>query len=276
MADLPATIPPLRVGPYTFRSRLLVGTGKYPDMPTMQAALAESGADVITVAVRRANLAGAQAGKTLYDFIDRARYQLLPNTAGCFTAEDALRTARLGRELGISDMVKLEVLADQQTLLPHPTQTLEATRILAQEGFTVLVYTSDDPVLALELESAGAAAVMPAGAPIGSGQGVLNRNSMEIILERAKRPIIIDAGVGTASDVTIAMELGAAGVLLNTGIAGAQDPVRMARAMRHALEAGYWAAGAGRIARRRYANASSPTTGLIASAHLGGQPGVKG
>jgi thiazole synthase len=166
-------------------------------------------------------------------------------------------------------MVKLEVLADQQTLLPHPVQTLEATRVLAAEGFTVLVYTSDDPVLAKELESAGAAAVMPAGAPIGSGLGVLNRNNMEIILERATVPIIIDAGVGTASDVTIAMELGAAGVLLNTGIAGAADPVRMARAMRHALEAGWWAAGAGRIGKRRYANASSPTVGLIKPAAAG-------
>jgi thiazole synthase len=259
---MPPEIPPLCVGGYTFASRLLVGTGKYPTMPIMQAALMESGCDVVTVAVRRANLTGAGGG-SLLDWIDK-RYQLLPNTAGCFTAEDALRTARLGRELGISDMVKLEVLADAQTLLPHPTQTLEATRILVAEGFTVLVYTSDDPVLALELEAAGAAAVMPAGAPIGSGLGVLNRNSMEIILERAKVPIIIDAGVGTASDVTIAMEMGAAGVLLNTGIALAQDPVRMARAMRHALAAGYWAAGAGRIAKRRYANASSPVTGLIA------------
>ncbi len=267
---LPTQIPPLKVGPYTFKSRLLVGTGKYPDNASMQASLAESGADVVTVAVRRAKLEARGSGGSLLDHIG-SQYQLLPNTAGCFTAEDALRTARLGRELGISDMVKLEVLADQQTLLPHPTQTLEATRILAAEGFTVLVYTSDDPVLALELESAGAAAVMPAGAPIGSGLGVLNRNSMEIIIERAKVPIIIDAGVGTASDVTVAMELGAAGVLLNTGIAGAKDPVRMARAMRHALEAGYWAYGAGRIARRRYANASSPTTGLIAASH--GIPG---
>jgi thiazole synthase len=263
-------IPPLTVGKYTFQSRLLVGTGKYPDMISMQFALKESGCDVVTVAVRRANLTDQGTGKSLLDYIG-PEYQLLPNTAGCFTAEDALRTARLGRELGISDMVKLEVLADQQTLLPHPTQTLEATRVLASEGFTVLVYTSDDPVLALELEAAGAAAVMPAGAPIGSGLGVLNRNSMEIIIERAKVPIIIDAGVGTASDVTIAMELGAAGVLLNTGIAGARDPVRMARAMKHALEAGWWAAGAGRIGRRRYANASSPTTGLIAP--TGGVPG---
>ena len=265
-------IPPLTVGPYTFRSRLLVGTGKYRDNATMTAALTASGADVITVAVRRANLEARGTGGSLLDHL--GGYQLLPNTAGCFTAEDALRTARLGRELGLSDMVKLEVLADQQTLLPHPTQTLAATRILAEEGFTVLVYTSDDPVLALELEQAGAAAVMPAGSPIGSGLGILNRNSLEIILERAKVPIIIDAGVGTASDVTIAMELGAAGVLLNTGIAGAEDPVMMARAMRHALEAGWWAARAGRIGKRRYANASSPTGGLIHASHAAqGIPG---
>ncbi|MHC5068721.1 MAG: thiazole synthase [Planctomycetota bacterium] len=267
-SELPATIPPLEVGPYTFRSRLLVGTGKYPSNESMKACLSESGADVITVAVRRANLEARGSGESLLDHIDPA-YQLLPNTAGCFTAEDALRTARLGRELGISDMVKLEVLADTQTLLPHPTQTLEATRVLVEEGFTVLVYTSDDPVLALELESAGAAAVMPAGAPIGSGQGVLNRNAMEIIIERANVPIIIDAGVGTASDVTVAMELGADGVLLNTGIAHAQDPLRMARAMRHALEAGYWAAHAGRIPRKRYANASSPMAGVITAGPSG-------
>ena len=266
-------IPPLKVGPYTFKSRLLVGTGKYPDNATMKAALTESGADVITVAVRRAKLEARGSGDSLLDHIG-PQYQLLPNTAGCFTKEDALRTARLGRELGISDMVKLEVLADTKTLLPHPTQTLDACRILADEGFTVLVYTSDDPVLALELESAGAAAVMPAGAPIGSGLGILNRNSLEIILERAKVPIIIDAGVGTASDVTVAMELGAAGVLLNTGIAGAKDPVAMARAMRHGLEAGWWAAQAGRIGKCRYANASSPITGLITpSLHAQGIPG---
>jgi thiazole synthase len=269
---LPAEIPPLRVGRFTFASRLLVGTGKYPTMEVMKHALDESGCDVVTVAVRRANLSDRGRGESLLDWID-PRYQLLPNTAGCFTAEDALRTARLGRELGISDMVKLEVLADERTLLPHPVQTLEATRILAAEGFTVLVYTSDDPVLALELESAGASAVMPAGAPIGSGLGVLNRNSMEIIIERAKVPIIIDAGVGTASDVTIAMEMGAAGVLLNSGIAMAQHPVRMARSMRHALAAGYWAAGAGRIAKRRYAQASSPVTGRIAAQ---GEPAATG
>jgi thiazole synthase len=269
---LPSAIPPLTVGPYTFKSRLLVGTGKYVDNATMQAALAESGADVVTVAVRRANVDARGSGGSLLDHLPKG-LQLLPNTAGCFNAEDALRTARLGRELGLSDMVKLEVLADTKTLLPHPVQTLEATRILAAEGFTVLVYTSDDPVLAKELESAGAAAVMPAGSPIGSGQGILNRNSLEIILERADVPIIIDAGVGTASDVAIAMELGAAGVLLNTGIASAKDPVRMARAMRHAREAGDWAAGAGRIDRRRYANASSPLGGMIASIHAQGIPG---
>jgi thiazole synthase len=265
-------IPALQVGSYHFASRLLVGTGKYSSMTLMRDALAASGCDVVTVAVRRLSLAQspgiasatAAAGGSLLDHLDK-RYQLLPNTAGCFNAEDALRTARLGRELGISDMVKLEVLADTRTLLPHPLQTLEATRILVKEGFTVLVYTSDDPVLALELESAGAHAVMPAGSPIGSGLGIVNRNNMEIILERAKVPIIIDAGVGTASDVAIAMELGAAGVLLNTGISGAQDPVRMAHAMRHALISGYWASGAGRIAKRRYANASSPMSGLIAA-----------
>ena len=260
--SIETAIPPLQVGPYSFKSRLLVGTGKYPDMPCMEQSLAASGADVITVAVRRANLEQAGSGDSLIDHIGD-HYQLLPNTAGCFTKEDALRTARLGRELGISDMVKLEVLADTKTLLPHPVQTLEACKELADEGFTVLVYTSDDPVLAKELEAAGAAAVMPAGAPIGSGQGVINRNSMEIIIERAEVPIIIDAGVGTASDVTIAMELGADGVLLNTGIAHAQDPVQMATAMRHALLAGYFAAHAGRIPKKRYANASSPMSGLL-------------
>jgi thiazole synthase len=258
------TIPPLEVGPFTFQSRLLVGTGKYPNNECMQQALAASGADVITVAVRRANLDQRGSGGSLLDHIDK-KYQLLPNTAGCFNAEDALRTARLGRELGISDMVKLEVLADTDTLLPHPVQTLEATRTLVEEGFTVLVYTSDDPVLAQEIQAAGAHAVMPAGAPIGSGQGILNRNNMQIIRERLTVPLIIDAGVGTASDVTVAMELGADGVLLNTGIAHAQDSVAMAHAMRQALNAGYWAARAGRIPKKLYANASSPTSGLIAA-----------
>jgi len=275
MSSLTATessIPPLDVGSYRFHSRLLLGTGKYPDNESMAAALSESGCDVVTVAVRRANLDARGSGDSLLDHIGSG-YQLLPNTAGCFSVEDALRTARLGRELGISDMVKLEVLADQQTLLPHPTQTLEATRVLVEEGFTVLVYTSDDPVLAQELEAAGAAAVMPAGSPIGSGQGVLNGNSLSIIIERASVPIIVDAGVGTASDVSIAMELGADGVLLNTGVAHAEHPAMMARAMRHALEAGYWAARAGRIGKRRYANASTPMHGRIAGANTPGVPG---
>ena len=272
MTDQALTIPPLQVGSFTFQSRLLVGTGKYPDNECMKKALTASGADVITVAVRRANLDQRGAGGSLLDHID-AKYQLLPNTAGCFNAEDALRTARLGRELGISDMVKLEVLADTDTLLPHPVQTLEATRVLVEEGFTVLVYTSDDPVLAQEIQSAGAHAVMPAGAPIGSGQGILNRNNMQIIRERITVPLIIDAGVGTASDVTVAMELGADGVLLNTGIAHAQDPIAMAHAMRNALDAGYWAARAGRIPKKLYANASSPTTGLITPSDEGGIPG---
>jgi len=257
-SDLPDAIPPLQVGPFTFRSRLLVGTGKYADHPTMVAALAETGADVITVAVRRAKLEERGSGGSLLDHIDPERYQLLPNTAGCFNAEDALRTARLGRELGISDMVKLEVLADTATLLPHPTQTLEATRILAEEGFTVLTYTSDDPVIAKQLEEIGVPVVMPAGAPIGSGQGILNRNNIRIILERAEVPIVVDAGVGVASDVCEAFELGCEAVLLNTAIAGAKDPVRMAVAMKQAAEAGRQCYLAGRIPKKLYANASSP------------------
>jgi thiazole synthase len=207
---------------------------------------------------------GVPEGKTLLDYLPRGKYVLLPNTAGCFDAEHAMRTARLGRELGISEMVKLEVLGDQDTLLPDPIGTLEAAVQLVKEGFTVLCYTSDDPVLARRLEDAGVAAVMPAGAPIGSGQGILNPNNIRIIVERAKVPVIVDAGVGTASDVTVAFELGAAGVLLNTGVALARDPVRMARAMKAAAEAGRDAWLAGRIGKKLYASASSPQSGLIA------------
>jgi thiazole synthase len=203
-------------------------------------------------------------GKTLLDYLPRGKYVLLPNTAGCFDAEHAVRTARLGRELGISAMVKLEVLGDPDTLLPDPIGTLEAARTLVKEGFVVLCYTSDDPVLARRLEDAGVAAVMPAGAPIGSGQGILNPNNIRIILERAKVPVIVDAGVGTASDVTVAFELGAAGVLLNTGVALARDPIRMARAMKAAAEAGRDAWLAGRIGKKLYASASSPQSGMIA------------
>ncbi|MBK8100866.1 MAG: thiazole synthase [Planctomycetes bacterium] len=255
--------PPLQLGKYTFTSRLFLGTGKYPDMDTMVLALAASGTQCVTVAVRRMQV-GVPNGKSLLDWLPRDRYALLPNTAGCFDAETAVRTAMLGRELGISDMVKLEVLGDQQTLLPDPIGTLAAAKALVKEGFTVLCYTSDDPILAQRLEDAGVTAVMPAGAPIGSGQGILNPNNIRIILERARVPVIVDAGVGTASDVAVAFELGAVGVLLNTGVALAKDPVRMARAMKAAAEAGRDAFLAGRIPRRLYASASSPTSGLIA------------
>jgi len=264
---------PLTLAGRTLGSRLIVGTGKYPDYPTMQQALDASGASVITVAVRRERLLDSE-GRSLLDFIDLNRYTILPNTAGCFTAEDAVRVARLGRELLDQldnpgrDWVKLEVLFDKKTLLPDPVGTLEACRALVKDGFHVLCYTSDDPVMAVKIKEAGAASVMPAGSPIGSGQGVLNPNNIRIILEMLREgdpdyPVIVDAGVGTASDVTIAMELGADGVLLNTGIAHAKDPVRMAHAMRHALEAGRLAYLSGRIAKKLYATASSPWSGVI-------------
>lgn len=247
----------LKLGKYEFSSRLFVGTGKYATNALMAEALAASGTECVTVAVRRVNLED-RSGESLLDYIDRKKYTLLPNTAGCYSAEEAIRTAMLAREAGLSDMVKLEVLGDEKTLLPDPIATVEATKVLVKEGFTVLVYTSDDPIVAKRLEDAGATSVMPAGAPIGSGQGILNRNNIRIILESAKVPIIVDAGVGTASDVTVAMELGCEGVLLNTGIAGAKDPVRMAWAMRHAVEAGRLAYRAGRIPKKLYAKASSP------------------
>ena len=253
---------PLKLGPYELQSRLFVGTGKYATFELMEQALEASGCEVVTVAVRRERLFDAKQ-RNILDFIDRAKYKLLPNTAGCFSADDAIRVARLGREMLELDWVKLEVIADKQTLLPDPIGTLSACETLVKEGFTVLVYTNDDPVMARRLEEAGATSVMPAAAPIGSGQGILNANNIRIILERAQVPIIVDAGVGTASDVTLAMELGAEGVLLNTGVAGAKDPVRMARAMRHALQAGRDAYLAGRIPRKLYATASSPVEGTI-------------
>lgn len=264
---------PLVVAGRSLGSRLIVGTGKYADFPTMQGCLDASGASAVTVAVRRERLINAQ-GQSLLDYIDTDRYTILPNTAGCFTAEDAVRVARLGRDLldqlgnPGKDWVKLEVLNDKKTLLPDPVGTLEATRELVADGFDVLVYTSDDPVMAAKLKESGAASVMPAGSPIGSGLGVMNPNSLAIILELLKDgdadyPVIIDAGVGTASDVSVAMELGADGVLLNTGIAHAQDAYRMAHAMRHALAAGRLAYLAGRIPKKRYATASSPWEGTI-------------
>jgi thiazole synthase len=265
----------LVIGSHRFASRLIVGTGKYANYDVMREALDLSGTECITVAVRRERLIDA-AGKNILDFIDTRRYTILPNTAGCFTADDAIRVARLGREIleqmenPGADWVKLEVLGDKRTLLPDPLATLAATEKLVAEGFQVLVYTSDDPVMAKRLKEAGAASVMPAGSPIGSGQGVLNPNAIRICLEYLKEgdpsyPVIVDAGVGTASDVTGAMELGVDGVLLNTGIAHARDPLAMARAMRAACMAGRLAHCAGRIPKKLYATASSPTEGTIAA-----------
>jgi thiazole synthase len=263
----------LQLGTHRFTSRLIVGTGKYADYQSMGEALERSGTECITVAVRRERLIDA-AGNNLLDFIDTNRYTLLPNTAGCFNADDAVRVARLGRELLLglenpgADWVKLEVLADKRTLLPDTLGTLQATERLVADGFQVLCYTTDDPITAKRLKEAGATSVMPAGSPIGSGQGVLNPNNIRICLEYLKEndpayPVIVDAGVGTASDVTIAMELGVDGVLLNTGIAHAKDPLRMADAMRHATEAGRLAYLSGRIPKRLYATASSPEEGVI-------------
>ncbi|MGQ9592347.1 MAG: thiazole synthase [Planctomycetota bacterium] len=251
----------LRLGKYAFRSRLIVGTGKYRSVEEMQACHEASGAEMVTVAVRRLD---KDPSKNLVNSIDRSRYTILPNTAGCYTAEDAMRIARLARELLETDLIKLEVIGDERTLLPDPIETLRAAETLVREGFTVLVYTTDDPTLARRLEAAGVTSVMPAGSPIGSGQGVLNPFNVRIILESVKVPVIVDAGVGTASDVAIAMELGVDGVLLNTGIALARDPVRMARAMRLGVEAGRFAYLAGRIPRKLYASASSPLEGMPA------------
>ena len=253
---------PLVLGERRFRSRLILGTGKYPDFETMRAAHDAAGVECVTVAVRRLDFT-APPGRRLLDYVDRSKVALLPNTAGCTTAEEAVRTALLGREAGLSELLKLEVIGDEQTLLPDPLETLKACRPLVKAGFTVLVYTSDDPVLARRIEGEGVAAVMPAGSPIGSGQVVLNPNNIRILLEKVSLPVIVDAGVGTASDVAIALELGCDGVLLNTGIAGARDPIAMARAMRLACEAGRLAYLAGRIERKVTASASSPTTGQI-------------
>ncbi len=263
----------LRIGTHQFSSRLFVGTGKYSSYETMQQALDASGSECITVAVRRERLFDAE-GRSLLDFIDTKRYTILPNTAGCFNADDAIRVARLGREI-LSQMgnpganwVKLECLGDTKTLLPDPFETVKATEQLVKDGFEVLVYTTDDPLVAKRLKNCGAAAVMPAGSPIGSGQGVLNPNALKICLEYLKDgdpnyPVIVDAGVGAASDVTVAMELGADGVLLNTAIAHAKDPISMAKAMKLACEAGFLSAHAGRIPKKLYATASSPTEGRI-------------
>lgn len=244
----------------TFTSRLLVGTGKYADNEQARTAIDESGAEIVTVAVRRIDFGAKQ---TVLDALDRKRHTLLPNTAGCYTAEDAIRYARLAREAGMGDLIKLEVIGDQKTLFPDNQATVEAAKVLIAEGFVVLPYITDDPVLCKKLEDMGCAAVMPLGAPIGSGLGIRNPYNLQIILEQARIPVLVDAGVGTASDAALAMELGCTAVLMNTAIASAQDPVRMARAMRLAVLAGRDAYLSGRIPRKLYASASSPITGML-------------
>ena len=263
---------PLVIAGKSFRSRLLVGTGKYPSNEVMVRAHEASGAEIITVAVRRINI-DDRSKDSLLDYIDTSRYSLLPNTAGCYTAEDAIRTARLGREAGLSNWLKLEVIGDERTLFPDNEALITATRELVKEEFVVLPYTNDDPVACRKLEEAGAAAVMPLGAPIGSGLGIQNPNNLEIIREASGIPVIVDAGVGTASDAAFAMELGVDGVLMNTGIAEATDPVAMAEAMKLAVRSGRLAYQAGRIPRKRYASASSPLEGVVGR---GGEVGSGG
>jgi thiazole synthase len=258
---VPEITDPLLIAGRTFQSRLIVGTGKYPSHQIMRAAHEASGTEMVTVAVRRVDI--TRRTESLLDYIDTSRIMLLPNTAACYTADDAIRTAQLGREAGLSNWVKLEVIGDEQTLFPDTEALVVATRVLVKDGFVVLPYTNDDPIVCRKLEDAGAAAVMPLGAPIGSGLGIQNPNNIRIIKAQSRVPVIVDAGVGTASDATIAMELGVDGVLMNTAIAGAADPVQMAHAMRMAVESGRLAFRAGRIARRRYASASSPVDGLV-------------
>src|SRR3954469_8383665 len=259
-----ASADPFVIAGRTFRSRLIVGSGKYSSFAVMAQAHEAAGAEIVTVAVRRVNI-NDRTKESLLDYIDTAKRAILPNTAACFTADEAIRTARLGREAGLSNWVKLEVIGDEKTLFPDNEALLEATRVLVKEGFVVLPYVIDDPVLCRKLEDAGAAAVMPLGAPIGSGLGIQNPNNIRIIKEQSRVPVIVDAGVGTASDATFAMELGADAVLMNTAIALAQDPVAMARAMKLGVEAGRLAFLSGRIPRKAYASASSPLEGTIAA-----------
>ncbi len=246
----------------TFSSRLIVGTGKYRDFAETRAAVEESGAQIVTVAVRRVNITDRES-ENLLDYLDPERFTILPNTAGCYTAEDAVRTARLAREAGVGNLLKLEVIGDEKTLMPDVQATIEAARVLVEDGFDVLPYVTDDPVACKRLEDIGCAAVMPLAAPIGSGLGIRNPYSIRIILEQSSVPVIVDAGVGTASDAAEVMELGCVAVLMNTAIAGAEDPLIMARAMRLGVEAGRTAYRAGRIGMKLYATASSPITGLI-------------
>jgi thiazole synthase len=259
---MPEKSDPLVIAGRSFESRLIVGTGKYKDVSETERAIDASGAEIVTVALRRVNLRD-RSGGSLMSLLSRKKWLILPNTAGCHTAEEAVRTLRLARELGIAEMVKLEVIGDAETLYPDNEQTLEAARQLVAEGFVVLPYCMDDPILCRKLEEAGCAAVMPLAAPIGSGLGIRNPHNLEIILERSRVPVIVDAGVGTASDAAIAMELGCHGVLMNTAIAKAREPVLMAEAMREGVRAGRKAFLAGRMPRQRHAHASSPAAGLI-------------
>jgi thiazole synthase len=253
---------PFKLGGRTFKSRLIVGTGKYKDFAETRTAVEESGAEIVTVAVRRVNITD-RGKENLLDYLDPKHYQILPNTAGCYTAEEAIRTCRLAREVGVGDMVKLEVIGDEKTLFPDVAATIEAAKVLVKEGFKVLPYVTDDPVTCLKLQEVGCVAVMPLAAPIGSGLGIRNPYNLAIIVEQAKVPVIVDAGVGTASDAAEAMELGCDGVLMNTAIAGAKDPVAMARAMKLGIEAGRIAYLSGRIEKKLYATASSPITGIV-------------
>ncbi|MEM6793112.1 MAG: thiazole synthase [Acidobacteriota bacterium] len=262
MTSTSTTVAPLTIADRTFRSRLILGTGKYTDAAQMVESFDVSGTEMVTVALRRVDLQDPDPQAFIHH-VDQKKYLFLPNTAGCYTADDAVRTARLARELGGWNWVKLEVLGDPKTLFPDNVELLKATKTLVDEGFIVLPYTSDDPITCRKLEDLGVAAVMPLGAPIGSGMGIRNRANLSIIVEQSSVPVIVDAGVGTASDASVAMEVGADGVLMNTGIAGAQDPVRMAYAMKLAVEAGWLARNAGRIPKKLYATASSPLDGLI-------------
>lgn len=257
-------MPPLKIKDKEFASRLILGTGKYDDLDVMKRAFAVSGTEMVTVAVRRIDLDAVKEGKTsLLDYIDAGKITILPNTAGCYNADEAVRAAQLGRAAGFSDLVKLEVIGDRKTLLPDTEQLLRATETLVKDGFTVLPYTNDDPVLAKKLEDAGAAAVMPLAAPIGSGMGIQNELNIQFIMEAVTVPVIVDAGVGTASDACRAMELGIDGILMNTAVARAKDPVKMAEAMRDAVVAGRLAFEAGRIPKKPYASASSPVEGVV-------------
>ena len=266
MTQTETEAPPLQIGPFTLRSRLILGTGKYVSPTVMREALEASGTELVTVAVRRVDLKSPKSDPILSS-LDTARYKILPNTAGCYTAEAAIRVARLARASGLSHLIKLEVIGDPKTLLPDTRALLEATEVLVREGFIVMPYTNDDPIMAKRLVEAGAACVMPLAAPIGSGQGILNPLNIRFILEAVQVPVIVDAGVGIASDAAIAMEMGVDGILMNTAVAGAKDPVKMALAMKLAVEAGRLAYLAGRIPKKPYATASSPETGRIGTDH---------